>query len=105
MGYSTMQALDSTDPVDWCGQDIHLLGAGPTKQFTATQDLTRPTNTDAPLASIVGVASAKSTLSGRRAVWLDSHPTAERRPVVNYADDSVFVPSGSRLGVVERRSQ
>jgi hypothetical protein len=55
MGYSDTQALDFTDPVNWRGQDLHLLGASPPKQYTAIQDLTQPTISGDPPANIVGV--------------------------------------------------
>jgi hypothetical protein len=55
MGYSQTQALDFSDPVDWRGQDVHLLGASPPKQYSVIQDLTQPTITGEPPANIVGV--------------------------------------------------
>lgn len=55
MGYSDTQALDFTDPVDWRGQDLHLLGASPPKQYAAIQTLTQPTITGDPPANVVGL--------------------------------------------------
>jgi len=55
MGYSDTQALDFTDPVDWRGQDVHLLGASPPKQYAAIQTLTQPTITGDPPANVVGL--------------------------------------------------
>jgi len=54
MGSSEIHALDFTDPIDWRGQDVHLLGASPPKQFEIIQKLTQPTISGDPPANIVG---------------------------------------------------
>lgn len=55
MGYSDIHALDFTDPIDWRGQDVHLLGASPPKQYAVIQDLTQPTIGGEPPANVVGL--------------------------------------------------
>jgi hypothetical protein len=55
LGYSEIHASDFSDPVDWRGRDIHLLGASPPKQWDVIQQLTQPTlGNDLP-ANIVGL--------------------------------------------------
>jgi len=55
MGYSDVQATDFSDPADWRGLDVHLLGGSPTKQYETIQTLTQPTITAAPPANVVGL--------------------------------------------------
>jgi len=55
MGYSEIQAEDITDPLDWRGLDIHLLGGSPDDQYEVIQKLTRPAVTGAPPGNIVGL--------------------------------------------------
>lgn len=55
MGYSDLQASDFSDPIDWRGLKVHLLGASPPKQYAVIQELTQPTLTDDPPADIVGL--------------------------------------------------
>lgn len=55
LGYSSLHADDYSDPVDWRGRHIHLLGGSPLVQYEALQDLTQPTLTGAPPANIVGM--------------------------------------------------
>lgn len=55
MGYSNLTAEDFSQPVDWRGRRIHLLGASPPKQYDAIQNLTQPTLTGDPPSDIVGL--------------------------------------------------
>jgi hypothetical protein len=55
MGYSDLHADDYSDPLDWRGRRIHLLGASPVKQFDVIQELTQPTLTGDPPADIKGL--------------------------------------------------
>lgn len=55
MGYSDVQASDFSDPADWRGLDVHLLGGSPPRQYKMIQTLTQPTVTAAPPANIVGL--------------------------------------------------
>jgi len=55
LGYSSLHADDYSDPADWRGRNIHLLGGSPPVQYEAIQDLTQPTLTGAPPANIVGM--------------------------------------------------
>ena len=48
-------AHEFSDPPDWRGRRIHILGGSPPKQLDAIRQLTRPTLTDEPPADIVGV--------------------------------------------------
>lgn len=55
MGYSDIHASEFSDPIDWRGRRVHLLGASPPKQWRVIQQLTQPTLTGAPPADIVGL--------------------------------------------------
>ena len=55
MGYSDTHAQDFSEPVDWRGRRVHLLGASPPKQWAVIQRLTQPTLTGTPPADIVGL--------------------------------------------------
>lgn len=55
MGYSDVLAEDFSEISDWRGHRVHLLGASPTKQWVAIQQLTQPTLTGDPPADIVGL--------------------------------------------------
>lgn len=55
MGYSDTTARGFSDPVDWRGRRIHLLGASPEKQYEVIQGLTQPTLEDDSPADIVGL--------------------------------------------------
>ncbi|QGX93316.1 hypothetical protein EI982_00245 (plasmid) [Haloplanus rallus] len=54
-GYADRLAHEFSDPVDWRGRRIHILGGSPPKQLKAIRQLTRPTLSDDPPADIVGV--------------------------------------------------
>lgn len=54
-GYSDVQAEDYTDPADWRGEDIHILGGSPPKTWDVIQELTQPTLTSDDPANIVGL--------------------------------------------------
>ncbi|WP_423998263.1 DUF6610 family protein [Halorubrum trapanicum] len=54
-GYADRLAHEFSDPADWRGQRVHILGGSPPKQLDAIRQLTRPTLTDDPPADIVGV--------------------------------------------------
>lgn len=45
LGYSSLNATDYSDPVDWRGRHVHLLGGSPPVQYSALKDLTQPTLT------------------------------------------------------------
>jgi len=55
MGYSDIQASDFSEPRDWRGLDLHLLGASPPKQYEVIQTLTQPTLENEPSANIKGL--------------------------------------------------
>lgn len=55
LGYSSQHAADYSDPIDWRGRHVHLLGGSPPVQYQALQDLTQPTLTGVPPANIVGM--------------------------------------------------
>lgn len=55
MGYSDVLAEDFSEPVDWRGRRVHLLGASPPKQYDVIQELTQPTLGGDPPADIVGL--------------------------------------------------
>jgi len=55
MGYSDVRATDFSNPADWRGLDVHLLGGSPPRQYETIQVLTQPTVTAAPPANIVGL--------------------------------------------------
>lgn len=48
-------AHEFSDPPDWRGRRIHILGGSPPKQLEAIRQLTRPTLSADPPADIVGV--------------------------------------------------
>ena len=54
-GYADRLAHEFTDPADWRGRRVHILGGSPPKQLEAIRQLTRPTLTDEPPADIVGL--------------------------------------------------
>ena len=54
-GYADRLAHEFSDPADWRGRHVHILGGSPPKQLDAIRQLTRPTLTDDPPADIVGV--------------------------------------------------
>lgn len=55
MGYSDIHATDFSDPVDWRGRRVHLLGASPHRQYDVIEELTQPTLSNDPPADIVGL--------------------------------------------------
>lgn len=55
LGYSSLHVDDYSDPADWRGRHVHLLGGSPPVQYEALQNLTQPTLTGAPPANIVGM--------------------------------------------------
>lgn len=55
IGYSDIQASDFSDPVDWRGRRVHLLGGSPPNQYDAIQELTQPVLTGDPPADIIGL--------------------------------------------------
>ena len=54
-GYADTLAHDFSDPVDWRGRRVHILGGSPPKQLDVIDRLTQPTLTDEPPAKIVGL--------------------------------------------------
>ncbi|WP_135827116.1 DUF6610 family protein [Halorussus ruber] len=54
-GYADRLAHEFSDPVDWRGRRVHILGGSPPKQLGVIDQLTRPTLTDNPPADIVGL--------------------------------------------------
>ncbi|MBP1903065.1 MULTISPECIES: DUF6610 family protein [Halobacteriales] len=54
-GYADRLAHEFSDPTDWRGRRVHILGGSPPKQLDAIRQLTRPTLTDEPPADIVGL--------------------------------------------------
>ena len=54
-GYADRLAHEFSDPVDWRGRRIHILGGSPPKQLNVIDQLTRPTLTGEPPADIVGL--------------------------------------------------
>ncbi|ESP86868.1 hypothetical protein K933_17332 [Candidatus Halobonum tyrrellensis G22] len=54
-GYADTLACDFSDPVDWRGRCVHILGGSPPKQLDVIDQLTRPTLTGDPPAEIVGL--------------------------------------------------
>ena len=54
-GYSTVAPAEYSDPVDWRGRDIHVLGGNPLSQYEVMQELTQPTLAGHEPANIVGV--------------------------------------------------
>jgi len=53
-GYADRLAHEFSDPADWRGRRVHILGGSPPKQLDSIRQLTRPTLTDEPPADIVG---------------------------------------------------
>ncbi|MDS0243764.1 MULTISPECIES: DUF6610 family protein [unclassified Haloferax] len=54
-GYADRLAHDFSDPVDWRGRRVHILGGSPTKQLNVIDQLTCPTLAGDPPADIVGL--------------------------------------------------
>lgn len=54
-GYAETLAHEFSDPVDWRGRRVHILGGSPPKQLDIVEQLTQPTLTDDPPADIVGL--------------------------------------------------
>ncbi|WP_459190927.1 DUF6610 family protein [Halosimplex sp. J119] len=54
-GYADRLAHEFSDPTDWRGHRVHILGGSPPKQLDVIEQLTRPTLTDEPPADIVGL--------------------------------------------------
>jgi len=54
-GYADRLAHEFSDPADWRGRRVHILGGSPPKQLEAIRQLTRPTPSADPPADIVGV--------------------------------------------------
>jgi hypothetical protein len=55
MGYSEIHASEFSDPIDWRGRRVHLLGASPPKQWAVIQQLTQPTLGGDPPANIISL--------------------------------------------------
>jgi hypothetical protein len=54
-GYADRLAHDFSEPTDWRGRRVHILGGSPPKQLDVIEQLTRPTLTGEPPADIVGL--------------------------------------------------
>jgi hypothetical protein len=54
-GYADTLAHEFSDPVDWRGRRVHILGGSPPKQLEVVEQLTQPTLTGDPPADIVGL--------------------------------------------------
>jgi hypothetical protein len=54
-GYADLLAHEFSDPVDWRGRRVHILGGSPPKQLAVIDQLTQPTLTGDPPADIVGL--------------------------------------------------
>jgi len=54
-GYSDVKPDDFSDPVDWRGRRVWILGGNPHEQYAVIDVLTQPTLDDRPPADIVGV--------------------------------------------------
>ena len=54
-GYADRLAHEFSEPTDWRGRRVHILGGSPPKQLDVIKQLTRPTLTDDPPADIVGL--------------------------------------------------
>ncbi|WP_282352279.1 DUF6610 family protein [Haloferax volcanii] len=54
-GYADRLAHEFSDPADWRGRRVHILGGSPPKQLTVIDQLTQPTLTGDPPADIVGL--------------------------------------------------
>jgi len=54
-GYADRLAHEFSEPTDWRGRRVHILGGSPPKQLDVIEQLTRPTLTDDPPADIAGL--------------------------------------------------
>ncbi|MDS0296695.1 DUF6610 family protein [Halogeometricum luteum] len=54
-GYADTLAHEFSDPVDWRGRRVHILGGSPPKQLEVIEQLTQPTLMGDPPADIVGL--------------------------------------------------
>ena len=54
-GYADTLAHELSDPVDWRGRRVHILGGSPPKQLDVIDQLTQPTLAGDPPAEIVGL--------------------------------------------------
>ena len=54
-GYADRLAHEFSEPRDWRGRRVHILGGSPPKQLNVIMQLTRPTLTEDPPADIVGL--------------------------------------------------
>jgi len=54
-GYADRLAHEFSEPSDWRGRRVHILGGSPPKQLDVIKQLTRPTLTGDPPADIVGL--------------------------------------------------
>jgi len=54
-GYADRLAHEFSEPTDWRGGRVHILGGSPPKQYEVIQQLTQPTLTDDPPADIIGL--------------------------------------------------
>jgi len=54
-GHADRLAHEFSEPTDWRGRRVHILGGSPPKQLDVIKQLTRPTLTDDPPADIVGL--------------------------------------------------
>ncbi|GAB7010810.1 DUF6610 family protein [Halorubrum trueperi] len=54
-GYADRLAHEFSEPTDWRGRRVHILGGSPPKQLNVIEQLTRPTLTGEPPADIVGL--------------------------------------------------
>lgn len=54
-GYADTLAHEFSDPDDWRGRRVHILGGSPPKQLDVVEKLTQPTLTDDPPADILGL--------------------------------------------------
>ena len=54
-GYADRLAHEFSEPTDWRGRRVHILGGSPPKQLDVIEQLTRPTLTGEPPADIVGL--------------------------------------------------
>ena len=54
-GYADRLAHEFSDPIDWRGRRVHILGGSPPKQLAVIDQLTQPTLSGDPPADIVGM--------------------------------------------------
>ncbi|ODR80188.1 hypothetical protein BG842_02840 [Haladaptatus sp. W1] len=54
-GYADKLAHEFSDPIDWRGRRVHILGGSPPKQLAVIDQLTQPTLSGDPPADIVGM--------------------------------------------------